>query len=247
MASLGLSFVWGPMPAGEGIARLRGLLEEVTDDPVLEAHVIGDQAGLEAMLGRFDAAREHYAYSVRVLRDRGLKRALGAQTIVGADIELLAGDAEAAERELRVGYEIAEETGNQGSLATLAPLLADVLYIQERFGEADAFAAAGERAAAPDDLASQILWRTARAKLLARTGQAEKAEELASGAVRLAHETDGLNIRAAALLSLAEVQRLSGRNRSAAEQLEEAVRLYERKENVVAAQRARTLLSAAVA
>ena len=244
MASLGLSLLWGPSPATEAISRLQRLLEEVGDDPVLEAHVHGDQAGLEAMLGRFDEARDHYAHSVRVLRDRGLKRALGAQTIVGADIELLAEDPEAAEREVRLGFEIAEETANRSSLATLGSVLAEALYRQGRLGEAAKFVEESVQAAAPDDVASHILWRTVRAKLLTQDGQLDEAERLAEEAVALAKKTDALNVHAGALTTLAEVRRLTATNGSAGSALEEAIRLYERKENLVSAERTRALLAA---
>jgi class 3 adenylate cyclase/tetratricopeptide (TPR) repeat protein len=247
MASLGLSLLWGPMPAGKGISRFEQLLEEVADDPVLEAHVLGDQAGLEAMLGRFDEAREHYGHSVRVLRDRGLKRALGAQTSVGADIELLAGDPEAAERELRLGCEIAEETANKSSLPTLASVLAEALYLQGRFEEAASFVDVSVHAAAPDDIASHILWRRVRAKLLARDGRTEEAAQLTEEAVALAEQTDALNLHAAALISLAEVRLGDARDGSTAAALEAAIRLYERKENLVRAERARAFLAEVVA
>lgn len=247
MASFGLSLLYGPVPAGEGIERFGLLLAEVADDPVLEAHVLGDRAGLEAMLGRFDEARDDYARAVRIFRDRGLKRALGAQTIVRAEIEVLAGDPEAAEHELRIGCQIAEETGNMGSIATLGSVLAEALYVQGKFDEAGTFVARSEQAAPPDDITSHILWRSAQAKLLAREGRLAEGEQLASEAVALAEQTDGLNVHAGALLSLAEARRLSSGDGSTVEALEAALRLYARKENVVGAGRVRTLLAEAVA
>jgi tetratricopeptide (TPR) repeat protein len=247
MASLGLSLLMGPIPAGEGVGRFNELLAEVTDDPVLEAHVVGDRAGLEAMLGRFEQAREDYARSVQIFKDRGLKRALGAQTVVCAEIEVLADNPEAAERELRIGCEIAEETGNKGSLATLASVLAETLYLQGRYEEAGSFAARSAEAAPPDDVASHILWRSARAKLLARAGRADEAEQLARHAVALAEQTDGLNVHAGALMSLAAVRGLTAGDAAGAEALDAATRLYEQKENLVAARRAKSLLTELVA
>jgi class 3 adenylate cyclase/tetratricopeptide (TPR) repeat protein len=243
MAALGLSLLCGPTPASLGIERFGQLLEEVADDPVLEAHVLGDRAGLEAMLGRFDDARAHYAQSIQIFRERGLTRALGAQTIVRADIELLAGDPVAAEREVRIGFDIAEETGNKGSIATLGCVLAEALYLQGRFEEAASFVNTSERSAALEDAMSQILWRSTRAKLLARGGDPDEAEQLANEAVELAEQTDGLNVHAAAVMSLAEVRRLTGSGTSAAAALETAIRLYEQKENLVAAMRAKALLT----
>ena len=88
-----------------------------------------------------------------------------------------------------------------------------------------------ERATAPDDLSAGVQWRGVRAKLLARRGDDEAAEALAREAVALAEETDFPVLRADALLVLAEV---AGEGRA------EAIRLYEEKGNVAAAERARS-------
>jgi hypothetical protein len=44
--------------------------------------------------------------------------------------------------------------------------------------------------ATPDDLATQIVWRTVRAKILTTTGRLEDAETLVRHGVVLAAETD---------------------------------------------------------
>jgi hypothetical protein len=88
-----------------------------------------------------------------------------------------------------------------------------------------------EQAAAPDDVFSQILWRTARAKIRARRGDLSGAESLARNAVGLAEQTDLLNTQADALMDLAEVLALGGRPDEARVTAEEAARRYERKGN----------------
>ena len=57
-----------------------------------------------------------------------------------------------------------------------------------------------------------MLWRQARGKLLARRGELEEGERLAREAVALAEETDMLNVHGDALLDLAEVLALAGRD-----------------------------------
>ena len=52
---------------------------------------------------------------------------------------------------------------------------------------------------------SQVLWRTARAKIRAESGDTEGAEALAREAVRLAEATELLNTQGDALLDLASV------------------------------------------
>jgi hypothetical protein len=88
-----------------------------------------------------------------------------------------------------------------------------------------------------------VLWRQLRAKTLALRGQGEDAEELAREAVALAEPTDAIDMRADALVDLAEVLRLVGRTDDRKALLEGAVRLYEQKGNAVSAGRARSVLA----
>jgi tetratricopeptide (TPR) repeat protein len=83
-----------------------------------------------------------------------------------------------------------------------------------------------------------MLWRTSRAKILARQGDLERAESLAREAVRMGEPTDLVNTRADALSDLAEVLALAGRREEALAALEEAAQLYERKGNLTALRRA---------
>ena len=177
-------------------------------------------------------------------RPRDARLTAASATESYAIVELLAGDPAAAERELRWGY---ESLGQMGAAAEVAPvlaaLLAQTLYLQERDDEALRFSELSEEAAAPDDLSAHVQWRAARAKVLARAGTTEEAERLAREAVRLAAETDFLGLHGDALVDLAEVLVLAGRTRESVPALEDAVRLYERKGNVVSAERARALMA----
>jgi tetratricopeptide (TPR) repeat protein len=87
------------------------------------------------------------------------------------------------------------------------------------------------------------LWRSARAKVLARDGNADKALQLAREAVAIIAETDWLNLRGDALLDLAEVLDLAGKPDEAAPRIAEALHLYEQKGNIVAAGKAHELLT----
>jgi hypothetical protein len=66
---------------------------------------------------------------------------------------------------------------------------------------------------------------------------------MAREAVRLAARTDALSDHGSALLDLAEVLHLAGRTEQATVRVEEALRLFERKENRVSADAARAALS----
>jgi hypothetical protein len=67
---------------------------------------------------------------------------------------------------------------------------------------------------------------------------------LAREAVALADETDFLVLRGDAYLDLAEVLLASGREGDARAAVERALEFFERKENVVSAEQARSLLAA---
>ena len=89
-----------------------------------------------------------------------------------------------------------------------------------------------------DDLVTQVLWRGTEAKVLARRGEAQQAEALATEAVRLSRETDFLHLQAEALVDLAESLSIADRRDEAAQRLNEAIGLYEAKGNTPSRDRA---------
>jgi tetratricopeptide (TPR) repeat protein len=107
--------------------------------------------------------------------------------------------------------------------------------------EAEAFVVLAEALAEADDAWSQVLWRSARARLLAETAS-DRALELAQGGVDLAETTADLELRGDAWSDLGEVQLAAGRPDAAAGSLEQALTLYERKGDTTSAARARTRL-----
>jgi len=88
---------------------------------------------------------------------------------------------------------------------------------------------------------AQSACRAVSALVKAGTGALDEAEELSRAAVALAETTDMLNRRGRTLLVLAEVLRLQGRVEEAAQPIEEASRMFERKGNLVSAKRAHML------
>ncbi len=134
--------------------------------------------------------------------------------------------------------------GERGVRSTLAAFLAETLCALERLEEANEFTEISEATAARDDVVTQVVWRTARAKVDARRAQLESAERLAREARRLAEATDFPDLRAGAATALAEVLRLAGRADEAEPLVHEAREIHERKGNVVAARAAGSLLTA---
>lgn len=90
------------------------------------------------------------------------------------------------------------------------------------------------------------VWRSTRAKTLARQNELDDGLRLAHEAVALAQDSDFLPAHADALADLAEVLRLAGREDEARAALEEAIVLYEQKGNLLASAAARASLDSQV-
>ena len=138
--------------------------------------------------------------------------------------------------ELRPDYEALKRIGEKSHFSSYATLLAQAVYAQGRYEEAEEFAQEAAQAARPNDVHSQIIWRSTTAKVLARRGELDAAESLASEAVGLAEAGDFLQSHAEARMDLAEVLELSGCGEEAAEAVRRAVALYEAKGNIPAAE-----------
>jgi predicted ATPase/class 3 adenylate cyclase len=234
-----VSAVFGPLPVEEGIARCREFLALEGEDPTIRATCSVERAVLEAMLGDVRLARALLAEGRRTIEEAGLTLwdALNAQETYL--VEELAGTPGAAAETLRQSYQTLEEGGERAYRSTIAGFLAHALYAQAKDEEAERFSRESEQAASPDDVVSQVVWRTARAKILARRGELEAAEALAREAVRIGEPSDLIGTRAEALCDLAEVLALEGRREDALAALDEGSQLYERKGNLTALARAR--------
>ena len=132
---------------------------------------------------------------------------------------------------------------HKSHFSSQAVMLARLTYAQGRYEETEALTAASERTAQANDVYSQIAWRSTRAKVLARKGELDEAVRLARDAVAIAETSDALIAHADAWLDLAEVLWLA-RREGVADCVDEAISLYEQKENVAAAGRARAWLRA---
>jgi tetratricopeptide (TPR) repeat protein len=158
-------------------------------------------------------------------------------------LELLAGEPAAAVELGTEGCRLLDELGERAWLSTAAGYLAQALYQLDRLDEAEDWADRSRDLGASDDLATQALWRQAKAKVLARHGDAEEAERLAREAVAITEPTQEINARADSLVDLGAVLELIEKPEDARVAYARALDLYERKGNVVMAERTRTQLS----
>jgi tetratricopeptide (TPR) repeat protein len=232
----------GPMPVDQGIRRCLAIQAQHRGEPTLQPVVDSILAVLEAMRGRFPHARKHYLRSHLAFDELGLNVRLASFRMYAGWAELIAGDAAAAERQLRSGYEALKRMGEQTYLSTMAAFLARAVLAQGRHDEAERLTQVTDDIASDDDLSTQAMWRGTRARLLARRGDAD-AERLARESVELWLETDSLNLQADALVDLAETLRLLQRPNESMDVLAEAIRLYESKGNLASATAVRALVS----
>jgi DNA-binding SARP family transcriptional activator/predicted ATPase len=237
LASAALS---GPMPASDAVARCEQLVARLAHRPTTAALVHNSLAALQAMLGRFDEAHALLERARTVVAYFAI--AWGASSHSVALVAMLADDYEEAERSLRVDYDYFSTRGEKGFLSTTAALLARAVEAQARHDEAYELTKVAERSGASDDLTTQIVWRSVRARVLAETGDGAIAERLAREAVALAAQTDRLSYHGDALVDLAAVLGRLGRLDEEREVLGAAAALYERKENRVAVARVQATL-----
>ena len=202
--------------------------------------VLPQRDRLLAMLGRFDEAHRLLAEAADRMAELGTLRShlwLSSRRFEVATLEGDAGRAEAAAREM---CETAPAVGELGNFMWFCCNLAQALLELGRDDEAEQWLERGRATAPSEERLPRMLWRQARAKVLARRAEYEEGERVAREAVALAEETDTLSAHGDALVDLAEVLALAGRDPRA--ELEQALALYERKGNLVMAERARAML-----
>jgi tetratricopeptide (TPR) repeat protein len=241
-AALAMSRAYGPERVEIAIPECERILEDARGDRRTEGLTFSALARLYALAGDFDRARSLCGQARRTLEDFGPGVLASSLSLDSHAVELLAGDPAAAERELRSDFEALERMGETYLRSTVAGLLAQVLYEQGRFEEADAMCSVTAADAAEDDPQSQALWRAVRGKLLARRGEGAEAVELAEGAVSQLRETDAIVWQADAMLDLATTRLLLGDTEGARAAASEAGALYLRKGSEVAARRAGALV-----
>jgi class 3 adenylate cyclase/tetratricopeptide (TPR) repeat protein len=228
----------GPTPAHEGIARCEGIRRDLRGNRRAEAFVLQPLAGLWAMRGEFGRARELLAESNAMMAELGVTM-YTAVPYHEAFVALLAGDPAEAEASLRAGYERLREMGEKALHADTAAMLARAVYAQGRLDEALELTREAEEEADPDDRSAQFAWRAIRAEILAHHGAFAEADRIAAEAVALVEGTDWLTDHADVLIARSEVLAASGQHSAADATVREALELYERKGNSVAAARAR--------
>ncbi len=222
----------GPAPVPAAIERCHQLLHWSGSRRV-EAAVYTVLGYLHALGGEPGPAR------IAVLRGKerhdelGLTFARAHWALFSGMALLFAGDTEAAEAELRWGYEKLRGMGERAGMSTVAAYLARVLVVEGRYDEAERLTIESETNASSDDLASQIAWRCTRALCRATAQDAKTASGLAQSALDLALATDDLELLGFSHAALARSLYALGEQADAGAHRREAVAAYLAKGDVV--------------
>ncbi|HJQ73644.1 MAG TPA: adenylate/guanylate cyclase domain-containing protein [Gaiellaceae bacterium] len=243
MGWLAVGYVFGMTPVEQAQSRLEQMRAEARAKSLLsvEGILLRFLGGLEGMRGNFDEARELFERGLVILADHGLREWVAGQTQLTAYVELLAGDPEAAERELRPGYDEYERMGETGVRSMHAAMLASVLLDQGRDDEAEGYVVISREITQAEDYTSQAAWRTAQARLLARRGELGEAERTAREAVALVQDRADAIATPSAWSGLGETLALAGKREEAEIAFAQAVQLEEQKGNTAGAARTRAL------
>ena len=235
-----IALILGPTPAPIASARCRQLLSETQESSLLHAEVLTAVATLAAM--------EHHGAEADALFENA--RAIIASagewvwiaTVWHSFIHVWRGE-HTGEAELRPAYDSLKAIGEKSHFSSIAHALANVVYAEGRYDEAEQLTRDCEAACRENDVHSQVLWRSIRARVFAQRHEFDEAERLAREAIEFAATSDFLPAHAEASEDLAEVLELAGRTVDSAKALEAALALYEEKGNLLAADGARTHLA----
>ena len=238
---LGGAMIFGRTPVDEVLAFLEEELAWALERGLaaVEADALLGGPYLYARLGRFEEARERLERSKAICRELGIAYGLAEAHMAGAELELLAGDPSAAERELRDAIRVGTEMGASRYVALYRTRLAPVLLAQGRDDDA-----LDELKQAESIQGSTPSWKVARARLLARRGDTKEAVRLAREAVGSMDHGGNITAHAETLADLAEVLEANGDSSGATAALTEAVALHEEKGNVLPAELCRRRLLA---
>ncbi|MGH2499896.1 MAG: hypothetical protein ACRDF0_07390 [Candidatus Limnocylindria bacterium] len=225
----------GPTPVTEAIRACEQFVEVAGREHPM---VLSDLATLRGMLGEIDDARAllERARELALERMRG-RSPMMLVALARASVELAAGDVDAAERELGAALELARAVRLRDTVAQTAARLS-LAAVQRDAARAERLAALSRDNAPAESVAAQALWRAATARVTASHNRRKEARALATEAVRVV-PTEMPNLRADLLVVLAEILLPDGEATGATRAIDEAIDLYERKGNLVAAARAR--------
>lgn len=223
----------GPFEAQVVVDRVSELLDLAPGDPGLRAATLGPLALGHALLGQFVPARRMVAEARELVLALDQPWSQGMTALRSAQIEDLAGRPDAAERDARLAAECYRRIGESSHLSTVAAVLAHIVCSPDRLRETQELVDRCQALAGDEDVVSQILWRTAAARIALAQGRLDVAEELLGAAASRAAKTDLLVVKGDLHLIRAMQQRRLGNLADASRCLDRAARAFRGKGSVV--------------
>ena len=238
LLSVTSAIVRGPTPVTRAIERVEEILREHRGSRSVEAYMFHALAHLQARLGAFDTARASSDRYRAFLVDTGQQIGYLRSAELRFDVEMLAGDPEAACTVAEEAYDDLLEKGDRWPY--LAAFLAQARLTLGRYEDA---ADVAEVAVASMISVERALGLGVLARVRARSGDTDVAEATIREAVAIVERTDFLFDRGTVFLDQSEVLRELGRAEESRAALERALGEFERKGDVVSSGRARSMLN----
>ena len=160
-----MAMLWGPTPVDDALKRLEDIRRGAEANRRLEVALLRTRAQLEAMHGRFDAARDLIAQAKALAEEVGLEIPRRARRLPGRLRRTARRRCRCCRTRAAPSLRGPRADGETGNLATVAPKLADALVVQGSDEEALRLTELAERFATPEDADAEI-------RLAARAGEA---------------------------------------------------------------------------
>ena len=236
---------WGTRTAEDGIQICNEYLEQFgsSGSKRFEAMAVAIRGVLGSYVGRFDQAREDLAAGRALHRELGDMIWWAGTSMLEGELELTAGNPEAAYDALTEGHEALAAHAETGYLATVVGIRAQAALELGREDEALELADEAERLAQEDDFEPHARVRLIQARILARRGDFERARELLVEATELVDATDYAFLHVEVGTVAATVHRLAGDPVAERAALGKALAAAEQKGHFVAEKRIRERLA----
>ena len=221
---------WGPLHVDESITLCEEILASGSDDQLMTAKTMRNLAGLYAMRGEFDRARELDAAGRTIQQELGQLLVSAYSTQYSGLIELLAGDAETAAAHFREGFDALKAMGEEAFLSTQAALLARALFATGKLEEAYEMTLLSEDAA--DDAEAGLAtaeWGPTRMRVLAAKGQLHEAVNIAGQVIEETQRVEDVVCLGNGYTAIAELFLKAGHHDRARSFYEDALRVYDAK------------------
>ncbi len=231
-AALGMQaevLYFGAVPVAQALARCAQLFERASNRSA-RATATAVAGALHALKGSAADAQRLLAHAYSLYEEVGNESGLlTTWTPYCIEVETIVGEPAIAKDAGGASVERLMAKGDLAHATSQAVLLAHLAIDMGELDDADRHVHLVEQHVLHSDVLTQLMTRSARARLLARAGDSGPAEEMAREAVTLASMTDALRERARAHMSLAEVLQSSGKTGEARAEATTARKLLRQK------------------